>query len=137
MTEEIIIDGVNVAGCVRLQDDKTSCDLGGECKGWENCCYKQLKRLEQEIEAYKQSEQEATEIIAEYEHENERLRIENSSLDNQVHTSMKMVDNCNNRLQLYKSALEKVRAWIKKYEYDANILKHTSEPLKLIDEVLG
>lgn len=48
MIEEIIIDCVNVVGCVRLQDDKISCDLGGECKGWENCYYKQLKRLDQE-----------------------------------------------------------------------------------------
>ena len=48
--EQIIIDSVNVAGCVRLQDDKISCDLGGECKGWGNCYYKQLKRKEQECE---------------------------------------------------------------------------------------
>lgn len=48
MTKEIIIDGVDVAWCARLQDDKISCDLGGECNGWENCYYKQLKRLEQE-----------------------------------------------------------------------------------------
>lgn len=34
MIDEIIIDGVDVAGCVRLQDDEISCDLGGECKGW-------------------------------------------------------------------------------------------------------
>ena len=48
--KQIIIDGVDVAGCVRLQDDEISCDLGGECKGWENCYYKQLKRKEQELE---------------------------------------------------------------------------------------
>ena len=47
--KQIIIDRVNVAECVRLQDDKISCDLGGECKGWENCYYKQLKRKEQEL----------------------------------------------------------------------------------------
>ena len=46
--KEIIIDGVNVAGCVRLQDDKISCDLGGECKGWPNCYYKQLARKTKE-----------------------------------------------------------------------------------------
>ena len=34
----------------------------------------ELKRLEQEIEAYKQSEQEAGEIIAELKHENEQLK---------------------------------------------------------------
>ncbi len=47
VTKQVIIDRVNVAGCVRLQDDEISCDLGGECKGWENCYYKQLKRKEQ------------------------------------------------------------------------------------------
>lgn len=46
MTEEKIIDGVNVAGCVRLQNDNISCDLGGECRGRGSCYYKQLKRLE-------------------------------------------------------------------------------------------
>ena len=51
MTEkQIMIDGVNVAGCVRLQDDEISCDLGGECKGWENCYFKQLARKTQECE---------------------------------------------------------------------------------------
>lgn len=63
--KQIIIDDVNVSGCVRLQDDEISCDLGGECKGWENCYYKQLKRKEQECEALQMSENEAGEIIAE------------------------------------------------------------------------
>lgn len=53
--KQIIIDGVNVAWCVRLQDDEISCDLGGECKGWENCYYKQLKRKEQKNEELKQT----------------------------------------------------------------------------------
>ena len=48
--KQVIIDRVNVAGCVRLQDDEISCDLGGECRGWENCSYKQLKRKEQKCE---------------------------------------------------------------------------------------
>ena len=48
--KQIMIDGVNVAGCVRLQDDEISCDLGGECKGWRNCYYKQLARKTQECE---------------------------------------------------------------------------------------
>ena len=51
--KQIIIAGVNVAGCIRLQDDEISCDLGGECKGWENCYYKQFKRKEQECERLK------------------------------------------------------------------------------------
>ena len=60
--KQIIIDGVNVAGCIRLQDDEISCDLGGECKGWENCYYKQLKRKEQECNKLKQTLTEIKEI---------------------------------------------------------------------------
>ena len=66
MTEEIIIDGVNVAGCEyyiqdyqranniegRYEHCKDVCELNGDnyfyCKMNNNCYYKQLKRLEQE-----------------------------------------------------------------------------------------
>lgn len=55
MTEEIIIDGINVAGCVQLVEEPFyPCGLGGECKDWENCYYKQLKRLEQENKELKE-----------------------------------------------------------------------------------
>ena len=50
MTDKQIIDGIDITGCVRLQDDRISCDLGGECKDWGNCYYKQLKRKEQECQ---------------------------------------------------------------------------------------
>lgn len=69
-----IIDGVNVAGCVRLQDDEISCELGGECKGFGNCYYKQLKRKEQECEALQMSDNEAGEIIAELKAECKELK---------------------------------------------------------------
>ena len=53
MTEEIIIDGVNVAGCIRFNKDTGYCK--GAFKPEEEpycqcftCEYKQLKRLEQE-----------------------------------------------------------------------------------------
>ena len=61
--KQIIIDGVNVACCVRLQDDELSCDLGGECKGWENCYYKQLRRKEQENKKLKEDEKSLLNII--------------------------------------------------------------------------
>lgn len=62
MTEEIIIDGVNVAGCDGLNKKLLplkQCDLlqfktkdggiaGRWCTDHSNCYYKQLKRLEQE-----------------------------------------------------------------------------------------
>ena len=47
--EQIIIDGVNVYGCVQfIQEEEDCCNLGGSCKGWPNCYYKQLKHKEQE-----------------------------------------------------------------------------------------
>lgn len=71
--KEIYIDGVNVAGCVRLQDDKISCDLAGECKGWENCYYKQLQRLEQENKDFEILAKSLYKRIEELEKENEAL----------------------------------------------------------------
>jgi predicted RNase H-like nuclease (RuvC/YqgF family) len=78
MTEEIIIDGVNVAGCEfavkPINDNRIKCHCvkgllqiakmheqpesvkSGLCENNPNCYYKQLKRLEQEnkeLEAYK------------------------------------------------------------------------------------
>jgi hypothetical protein len=82
MTEEIIIDGVNVAGCIQfVEDDNCCCDLGGDCKGWDDCYYKQLKRLEQERDELKQ--------------ENELFR--------QVHKAEQ------DRRRKYENALEEIR----------------------------
>ena len=70
MTEEIIIDGVNVAGCEYcvenpLRDIKYSCNCRGyekdnglhihlKCENNPNCYYKQLQRLKQEEQYLKQ-----------------------------------------------------------------------------------
>ena len=48
--EQIIIDGVDVSGCVQFTQEGDCCNLGGGCKGWPNCYFKQLKRKEQECE---------------------------------------------------------------------------------------
>ena len=49
--EQIIIDGVNVYGCVQfIQEEEDCCNLGGSCKGWPNCYYKQLARKTKECE---------------------------------------------------------------------------------------
>ena len=67
MDKEIIIDGVNVAGCVQLVEEPFyPCGLGGECKGWENCYYKQLKRLEQEIAELKAENEKLKEELKRY-----------------------------------------------------------------------
>lgn len=72
MTEEIIIDGVNVAGCEKLGEtiDGITCGLGKRirfaneiitkhnlCEDNPNCHYKQLKRLEQENKELKEQAQ--------------------------------------------------------------------------------
>ena len=62
--KQIIIDGVDVSGCVQfIQEEKDCCDLGGNCKGWTNCYYKQLKRKEQECEELKNKNYELTEEV--------------------------------------------------------------------------
>jgi flagellar biosynthesis chaperone FliJ len=70
MTEEIIIDGVNVAGCANL--DSLICNCGVICKG-RDCYYKQLKRLEQE-------NKELKEKIIELSEEKGHLIVENNTL---------------------------------------------------------
>jgi hypothetical protein len=75
MTEEIIIDGVNVAGCDGLNKNSLplkQCDLlqfktkdggiaGRWCTDHSNCYYKQLKRLEFELKRYKDMEKQGLE----------------------------------------------------------------------------
>lgn len=60
MQEEIIIDGVDVAGCEYISDIDCSCifvknyygtTTNPRCSQVKNCHYKQLKRLEQENKA--------------------------------------------------------------------------------------
>ena len=52
--EQIIIDGVNVYGCVQfIQEEEDCCNLGGSCKSWPNCYFKQLARKTQECEKLK------------------------------------------------------------------------------------
>lgn len=65
MTKEIIIDGVNVAGCEYLNkvvNEEPYCNMDEEhlytCSSDENCYFKQLKRLEQENAELKQTLQE-------------------------------------------------------------------------------
>ena len=70
MTENIIIDGVDVSGCRYLFDDtsykksKTSCSITlKDCKYLgNNCYYKQLKCKEQECKELKQTLTEIKEI---------------------------------------------------------------------------
>ena len=112
--KQIMIDGVNVAGCVRLQDDEISCDLGGECKGWENCYFKQLVRKTQECEqikekyeALKLENQEGYEIVAELEHEREELKERLERVEEDL--KHQCVDCMNIKSDRYRKALEEIK----------------------------
>ena len=86
MDKEVIIDGVDVAGCVQLIEEPFyPCGLGGECEGWDNCYYKQLKRLEQEnadLKKYiERMDKPVVEVIdADIALENTELKAENEQL---------------------------------------------------------
>ena len=63
MTEEIIIDGVDVSKCefyceeyCTLSNDRDErLPFAEKCTGYSDCCYKQLKRKEQECEELKKA----------------------------------------------------------------------------------
>lgn len=88
--EQIIIDGVNVYGCVQfIQEEGDCCNLGGSCKGWPNCYYKQLARKTQECE----------ELLK----ENQQLR---NSLSDSLMFKFTGQENETNR---YRKALEEIK----------------------------
>lgn len=75
--KEIIIDGVNVAGCKYLNkvvNEEPYCNIDEEhlytCSSDENCYYKQLKRLEQENATYKAN----ADAVQKYITQNEQLK---------------------------------------------------------------
>lgn len=64
--EQIIIDGCNVSGCVQFTQEGDCCNLGGGCKGWANCYFKQLARKTQECEELKEKLKIAKEALQYY-----------------------------------------------------------------------
>lgn len=92
--KEVIIDGVNVAGCEHCtrvcqntKEPQAICELYRYCTNNPNCIYKQSQRLQAE---------------------NEELKKTNISLWAREDITEKMLFNCNHRLQSYKQALEKI-----------------------------
>lgn len=69
MTEEIIIDGVNVTGCNEFLEpngcDNTNC-VSFQCDRNPNCGFKQLKRLEQENKELKEKLERQKDYIVSY-----------------------------------------------------------------------
>ena len=99
--KQIISDGVDVAGCVRLQDDEISCDLGGECKGWGNCYYKQLKRKEQELE-------ELQETIDDFITDNSSLYSYDGKQPSNLDELQECMQSSMNEFVKYKQALDRI-----------------------------
>lgn len=122
--DAIIIDGVNVAGCYHFSVFGSGmCGLsecGGRCKDFNNCLYKQLKRLEQERDELKQEYKQAHEDficsdtalrianteLDELKQENKRLKETVKSRENEL---ANMTEQANMRINNYRSALETIR----------------------------
>lgn len=127
MTEEIIIDGVDVAGCCKCYnvEQKILCGASGICANNPNCYYKQLKRLEQENKKLK----EEIQILNKDSYT--RLR-EMSVLD----TELDEVGVINNK---YRSTLEEIKhiIVIRKDEFDHCLYHNYHEQILIkINEVL-
>lgn len=113
MTEEIIIDGVNVAGCEYYSDiDETCRELNGkyeinECDfmkcNSQNCYYKQLKRLEQERDELKFENDRYKQLLkgcptededcgfCVIDEQNKRLKQENKELKKQIESQKGLI----------------------------------------------
>lgn len=111
--KQIMIDGVNVAGCVRLQDDEISCDLGGECKGWENCYFKQLARKTQECEKLSILAQEESARNAYIEYElNDKLKQKTQELyfaRNEIHSKTEYIQEQRDIIDQLKQECEELK----------------------------
>lgn len=106
MTEEITIDGVNVAGCEFLRnfiipdnygckiDDSLCCDVG-------NCYYKQLQRLKQENEKLKESNKNIKLILEPYQ-KPEVVKVLTDWKTGELDLQEKRLDN-------YRKALEEIK----------------------------
>ena len=85
--KEIIIDGVNVAGCedygYRGKAGYWCHNYDEPCTDYSNCYYKQLKRKEQECEELKEEIDDLKEIIQRHDNDNNALlsEFENDLVD--------------------------------------------------------
>lgn len=146
-----IINGIDVSECIHL-DEWKHCNICKEliktipdrhqcvteqdlrCEYYSNCYFKQLKRLEQQIETYQLSENEAKEIIAEVNYKNKKLREENNILKQAIknknfvaiveeneklqkeiyatrYSRLEMYESFETECNKYKQALEEIRSY--------------------------
>lgn len=131
MSNEVIIDGVNVAECKNFscgiceEENKiprTTGHFTADCAFYPNCYFKQLQRL-------KAKKQEKVLKMAEAEIEIEKLQAENEKLKETAEGLLKiqyaLADNCNK----YSKALENIKEFIKN-----DCIKCTAECDCVIDD---
>ena len=114
MTEEIIIDGINVAGCKFVESNiqTTLCRIGAitqRCKE-NNCYYKQLQRLKQEnedLKIYIESNKQQVEEVEVLVMDNNRLQQEVENLKDVIYYDV----------EKYRSALEEIKEIAEKYMF--------------------
>ena len=140
MTEEIIIDGVDVAGCYadkkKMKDGLYCFWEGGNCEYNKYCYFKQLKRLEQEnkelkeenIKVKKEFNNLIAEIISDIEYTGE-ITCNGESPKEHLHQMQKAL-----------AALEEIQKIIKSYDLavDNGVSVDTLYTIgTIINEVLG
>lgn len=123
MDKEIIIDGVDVAGCEHRSDTHKELLADGAIKEFSNYCYisndgcygincyyKQLKRLEQEnaeLQAYKDVNEDFKTAWEELKTENDKLNQENKELAHYLACMTEQRNKANTYLQEIKAIAEK------------------------------
>lgn len=123
MTEEIIIDGVDVSGCKHLKYDdikKPICKSGGctgvykscLCEDNLDCYYKQLKRTQKEIEKYSAINEQETKDYAELKKENEQLKEENKHYKQIAQHHGDMSIKYTNKCAKYKQILQDIKTLV-------------------------
>lgn len=115
MTEEIIIDGINVAGCywkckdgdcamyyADLSADNNELEFGFNCEDNPDCYYKQLKRLEQERDELKKQNAILLGQLVINDGEDVTVQISQSQFDeyNELKQENKALKDNNNHLQV-------------------------------------
>ena len=141
MTEEIIIDGVDVAGCPDIKqyndtEGNMMCMeyIDGSCEG-HNCFFKQLKRLEQKNKELKEWKERVVKLFESA----CRCKYLNEETDICSYTNEKCINinKCVYKYQElssnYRSALEEIREVLKDWD---NHVYNPQDLVKRIDEVL-
>jgi chromosome segregation ATPase len=152
MTEEIIIDGVNVSECDYISDLDCSCifvknyygtTTSIRCSQVKNCHYKQLKRLEQENKELKRKIEILLGQLVINDGEDVTVQISQSQFDeyNELkQENEKLLDARNHFMGVnlkYFNALEEIKSIADKFDYWNNNLPEASEVISEIKDKIN